>query len=107
METKNFSSYASCRSCSTVVACCAEMLGVVWSCLRLISRDSYLAAVTILTQVINFITCTCAKLAWNFIIKRCYLTSWSVCTLLQYTVVVLYVDIVACFPIEVTAVVIH
>ena len=47
------------------------------------------------------------KLTWNFIIKRCYLTGWSVCTLLQIAVVILYIDIVACFPIEVTAGVIH
>ena len=38
------------------------MLRVVWGCLRLVSRDSYLATAAVLTQVINFITCTCAKL---------------------------------------------
>ena len=83
------------------------MLGVVWFRLTLRCRDSYLAAITILSQIINLIACTCTKLARNSIAERSYLLSWSVRTLSHYAIVILYVDIVACFPREIATVIIQ
>ena len=101
-----FTSYLCC-CCRTIVSRCTEVLRIVWGSLGLGRGDSYIITATILTQVINFIACTCCKLTRYFILKGCNLTGWGIRALLPCAVVVLYVDIVVSFPVEVAAVIIH
>ena len=95
-----------CISC-TAIARYTEMCSAIRLCLILCCWDRYIVISSILTRIINLIRSFICEFARNFKLKRCNLTSWSVIAYLPNIVVVLHVNLVACFPIESTAVIIH
>ena len=83
------------------------MIGCVWRCLCLCCRNGYLIVATVLTRVVNLIGCMVLELAWHLKLEKSNLSCWCIVANLPCTVIILYIDLVACFPVESTSTIIH
>ena len=83
------------------------MSRAVWLCLALCGGDCYLIVAAALARVINFVARVVVKFAWYFEFEVRRFGCRGIAADLPCAVVVLHINLVASFPIEVSGGVIH